>query len=307
MPEPARRALVTGATGFVGGRLAHMLVDDGWQVRAVVRPGSERGRLPSTVACHVDDGTAGALERAVAAASPSVCFHLAGMVLGNHRPSDVPDLVAANVAFGARLAEALAARPGTLLVNAGTYWQHVDGEPYRPAALYAATKQALEEMLRYYSHGGLLKVVTLKLFDTYGPHDPRPKLLNLLLDAAASGEPLDTSGGEQLVDLVHVDDVCRAFVVASSTFAATPAPLFVSYSVGSGAPISLRDLAAKVEAVTGRRVDARWGARPYRPHEMFEPWDAGPRLPGWAPEVRLEGGIAAMWKALDSAEVFVPR
>ena len=41
MGSDARTALVTGATGFIGGRLANALADDGWRVRALVR---ERGR-----------------------------------------------------------------------------------------------------------------------------------------------------------------------------------------------------------------------------------------------------------------------
>jgi uncharacterized protein YbjT (DUF2867 family) len=41
MTTDARTALVTGATGFIGGRLANALDDDGWHVRALVR---DRGR-----------------------------------------------------------------------------------------------------------------------------------------------------------------------------------------------------------------------------------------------------------------------
>ena len=37
MGSDARTALVTGATGFIGGRLANALVDDRWQLRALVR------------------------------------------------------------------------------------------------------------------------------------------------------------------------------------------------------------------------------------------------------------------------------
>jgi uncharacterized protein YbjT (DUF2867 family) len=41
----ARRALVTGATGFIGGRVAHALADEGWEVRCLARRRSRARRL----------------------------------------------------------------------------------------------------------------------------------------------------------------------------------------------------------------------------------------------------------------------
>jgi uncharacterized protein YbjT (DUF2867 family) len=45
MGTDARTALVTGATGFIGGRLVNGLADDGWQVRALVRDRGRAGEL----------------------------------------------------------------------------------------------------------------------------------------------------------------------------------------------------------------------------------------------------------------------
>lgn len=265
-------------------------------MHAIVRPESKAGSLPPAVRMHLDDGSAAALDKAVADALPSVCFHLAGMFLGMHRADQISPLVASNVTFGTRVAEALSRIGGALLLSAGTYWQHVDGAAYRPAALYAATKQAYEDLLRYYTDDGSLRAVALRLFDTYGPHDPRQKLLNLLLGAAASGQPLGISGGEQLVELVHVDDVTRAFLVAAEAFGDWSARGCPRYSVDADDAISLRDLVMKVETITGRRIDARWGDLPYRRNEMFERWDAGARLPGWEPLISLDRGIASLWR-----------
>lgn len=284
-----RRALVTGATGFVGRHLVRALAAAGFDVHVLVRSTSDTRDIEATV--HVDDGTAAGLDQALGTAQPDVVFHLAALFLASHQPDDVPGLVEANVTFGARVAEALASLPGTrVLVSTGTAWQHYEGRQYSPVALYAATKQALADVLRYYADTEQVRVVTLKLFDTYGPGDTRRKLLRLLVDAAASGQALEMSGGEQLIDLLHVDDVVTAFLRAAEV-ADEGGDWYQEFAVSSGAPVTLRELVDAFAHATGRDVNVVWGARPYRPREMFTAWDAGPSLPGWKPEIDLCQGI----------------
>ncbi|MCU1490068.1 MAG: NAD-dependent dehydratase [Acidimicrobiaceae bacterium] len=293
-----RRALITGAAGFIGGRLAAQLVQQGWEVHALVRRSSNTDDLAGLgISLHVDDGVS-ALHDVVGAAGPDVCFHLAGYFVGSHRDGDIARLVADNVLFGTRLADALASRGGCTLVNAGTYWQHADGAPYRPVALYAATKQAFQDVLRYYVERTNLAVVTLKFFETYGPGDSRPKLLNLLLDAAASGRSIGVSPGQQLVDLVHVEDAVAACLAAAAPSLAARGSGYHSFAVTSGAPLQLRQLVEQVGEAIGRPVPVEWGAREYRWREMMQPWDAGAPVPGWAPAIPLEVGIAEMWRIM---------
>jgi nucleoside-diphosphate-sugar epimerase len=285
------RALLTGVTGFVGSHLARALLADGDEVHAVVRPGAHLDRIPDLrdrLQLHEDDGGTG-LAVAVEAARPEVTFHLATRFIAEHQPPDVGPLVADNVAFPARLLEALDGS-GSTFVNVGTAWQHVDGSPYRPKNLYAATKQAFEDVLAHYRVNGGRPCATVHLFDSYGPQDHRGKLLAALLGALRTGTPLEMSSGEQLVDLVHVDDIVRALRLAAPAAVAGVKP--AHFAAGTGQARSLRDVVAVLEQVAGRAVPVRWGARPDRAGEMRVPWDAGSPVPGWQPRVPLAEGLA---------------
>jgi nucleoside-diphosphate-sugar epimerase len=225
----------------------------------------------------------------VTAAAPDVCFHLATHFVAQHALTEIDALAEANIAFPMRLAESLADTGRARFVNAGSAWQHVESAPYRPKGLYAATKQAFDDVLAAYTWSDRLEVVSLRFFDTYGPNDPRGKVVDALVRAATNGESIDMGSGEQLIDLVHVADAVAALIVAADATVDAGAPS--RFAVSSGQPVSLRELAEIVGRVAGQQLDARWGARADRPDEMLTPWDAGPPLPGWLPKISLEDGL----------------
>ena len=178
---------------------------------------------------------------------PEVCFHLATAFRGVHVPADIEPMVTANVGFGTALAEAVSQAGDCTFVNTGTVWQHYDARPYSPVSLYAAMKQAFTDVLRFYQEVAGLPVVTLELTDTYGPGDPRPKLLPILLRAACEGTQLQMTDGTQLIDLLHVDDAVSALLATAD---GTPGE---TYGASGGETLNLRDLVARFESVSGLR------------------------------------------------------
>lgn len=293
-----RCALVTGASGYLGAHLVNTLLHHGWQVHVLLRERSSLDMLDAVstyVTVHRHDGTTESLIETMRSIKPTTVFHLASLFLAQHQTNDVESLVVSNVLFSTQLLEAMVATGTTQLVNTGTSWQYFESDTYRPVNLYAATKQAFEDILAYYADAKGIQAITLHLFDTYGPGDPRPKLMALLRQTAHTQVPLAMSAGEQLIDLVHVDDVMQAYVLSADLLLTTAFVSPQSFGVSSGAPLRLKDVVAVFEKVWDVRLPIEWGVRPYRDREVMRPWASCRSVPGWQPQVTLEAGLAAVW------------
>ena len=293
----ARVALVTGATGFVGGRLARRLLADGWETHAIVRPSSNAVALRGVLGSgnvHVHDGRTAELIDILRSVHPEIVFHLASVFVAEHSTDDVGPLVQSNVLFGTQLLEAMTVAGVSTIVNTGTTWQHYEGREYSPVSLYAATKQAFEDILQFYCEARGFRALTLELPDTYGPSDKRPKLLSLLERAARSGETLQMSPGEQLLDLLHVDDVVHGYEVAADGLLTGHLPSPSQYRLSSGSLVRLKDIVELYRQATGHTVSVAWDGRPYRVREVMEPASPMPVLPEWQPSISLKDGLLAL-------------
>jgi nucleoside-diphosphate-sugar epimerase len=271
------RALLTGATGFVGQNLQRHLLAKGWQIESISRADS-----PSD------------MDRKMAEFKPDLVIHLATLFIAEHKAEEIPGLIQSNVTFGTQVVDSMVRHGVKHFLNTGTLWQYFGGDREVPSSLYAATKTAFESILKFYVSAHQLKAMTLMLSDTYGPKDPRAKLLPKLLSMAGTDQRLQMSPGEQKVDWTFITDIVEAFEVASiRLISGHETQNFAKYTVTSGELLSLKDSVAVCEKVLGKKIQIEFGARPYRQREIMEPSRLDPQLPGWAPKFNLERGIEA--------------
>lgn len=286
------KIFLTGATGFIGSQLAKRLILEGHDLAIAVRQDSKlevlQNLLPQ-IQVHVYDGSYASIFAALKTAKSELVCHISSLFLAQHKQEDIPRLIESNINFPVQLLEAMNQLGINQLINTGTSWQHFNNETYNPVNLYAATKQAFESLLAFYVEAQGLKAITLKLFDTYGPGDARPKLFSQLRKAADSGETLHMSLGEQLLDLVHIDDVLAAYLLAIKRLSKVKNS--ESYAVSSLNKISLRELVKLYIEIVNRNVNVEWGSKPYRPREVFLPWSNFTLIPGWVAKVSLQEGI----------------
>jgi len=289
------KVLVTGATGFVGTHLTRQLTKRGDEVSVIVRRSSDTHALTKFLKnerIHEHDGTIARMVDIVATAEPNAVIHLVSLFISEHKTSEIEALVSSNLSFGLQLLEGMALSGVRNFVNAGTIWQNFKDEDYNPVNLYAATKEAFEDLARFYVEAHDFTFTTLKLYETYGPEDSRRKLLPLLIEAAKSGEKLSMTPGEQLLDFVHIDDVVSAFIMAADRQVQGEAKKIETFALSSKAQISLLDLVKLLEEVSGSRLRIEFGGRPYRKREVMVPCQARRLLPGWEAKISLRDGLS---------------
>lgn len=295
-----KTALVSGATGFIGGNLCKVLIENGWEVHALVRSKSDVGLLKSltgTVNIHrMQSNDTQSVIELVLSTKPNSIFHLAAMQLYDHKAVDIDGLLESNIRLGTQLLEGMCAFGRGVFINTGTYWQHYLGCEYDPVSLYAACKKAFQDIIVYYRNAKNIRATTLLLSDTYGENDIRKKIMALLIEASYTGEKMELTPGNQIIDLVHVDDVVDAYLNAYQVLSSSSQYEY-SYSVSSGRQVSIRQLSRLIEAYTGKAINAKWGARSYPERQIMEMVEIEPRLPNWIAKVSLEEGIARVAQA----------
>lgn len=282
---------VTGGTGFIGRNLVRVLRNEGHQV--VVAAGRRKSHPPppETVAVTLPDSPSGIAEFFRKNHFDGV-IHLATRFLGGRpTPEQAEELIEDNVLFGSRIVNGAASAGVRWVLYLGTYWQSFDGIGFDPVNFYAATKQAFEDIAAPFWKNGDINYASLYICDTYGPGDTRPKILNLWESLRHTGGSLAMSGGEQRLNLLHVDDVVSGIVLLAGRLNAGEVAAGSRFKLEASRLISLRELARCFETAAGCQLDLRWGERPPRQREIMQPKFPAAPLPGWSQQIDLETGL----------------
>lgn len=287
-------AIITGATGYIGSHVVRLLLGRGWNIGIIAQPEFGYGYIED-IRSQIDvfeyDGDINRLIGYFKGKNADVVMHLAAAVITNYTPEQIPVLIRSNIEFGTQVLEAMKFSATRLFIGTGSYWQNYNSDTYNPVDLYAATKEAFEKILQYYVDAFGFRAVTLRLFDVYGEDDRRPKLWTLLRDIAGTDRSLDISAGEQMLDMVHVNDVADAYEAAYRHLRENPGVHNEIFGVYTGEMKSLKEIVELYKKILGKEMKLNWGARPYKDREVMRPFEGYAKLPNWENNITLEMGL----------------
>lgn len=314
-----KRVLVTGGAGFIGSNLAAELVKQGAKVTIVDSMLPDYGgnlynlrEIEDKVHVNFADIRGHGMQYLVQ--NQDVIFNLAGQVSHIDSVNDPEADLAINCEAQLHILEAVRHHnPDATVVYASTrqiygkpqYLPVDEAHPVSPMDINGINKAAGESYHTLYHviHG--LKTVSLRLTNTYGPHQlvkhNRQGFIGWFTRLVVEGKEIQIYGdGAQRRDLTYVSDVVDAFLLAGQK----PEAIGQVYNLAHPDPISLKDLVEVMIDVAGQ---GSYKLIPWPPEkkkiDIGDYYGAAEKIKrelGWEPRVSVRDGLTqsiAFYKA----------
>ena len=304
------RVLVTGGAGFIGSHVVGRLVAEGRAVRVVDNLVTGFRHNLEDVLDRVDFIKGDICD-------PDVCdevvqgietvFHVAALPSVPRSMADPIGTHNTNVNGTLNLLES-SRRSGVkrfVYSSSSSAYGDTPALPKResmeplPRSPYAAAKLSGELYTLAYARAGILEGVALRYFNVFGPRQdpngPYAAIVPLIFRSILTDAPITIFGdGLQTRDFTYVDNVVDANLLGASGESSRGSGHVVN--IGAGSRISLLELVALAEEVTGKSVTVRH--QPERPGDVRDSQaslDRAREVLAYEPKVDVREGLAKLW------------
>jgi UDP-glucuronate 4-epimerase len=301
--------LVTGAAGFIGSRVAEMLVDAGHHVVGLDNLNDaydgrlKQWRLKRLVGRngfefhHIDICDRAAVESVLTTGRIEAVINLAARA-GVRQSLENPRIyIETNITGTLTLLELARAHdiPKFILASTSSLYGGHNPVPYsentdtsRPLSPYAASKKGAEALCYSYHHLYGIDVSVLRYFTVFGPAGRPDMSIFRFVQWVKESRPVIIFGdGQQSRDFTYVDDIARGTIMALKPVG------YAIVNLGSDKPVSIMDVLHVIERMIGKRAQLEFKAA--HPADVPTTWANITRareLLGWKPTVSVEEGIA---------------
>ncbi|MBQ1409792.1 MAG: NAD(P)-dependent oxidoreductase [Oscillospiraceae bacterium] len=293
-----KKAVITGANGFVGRHVAKAAADSGYYVYAVIREGTDpidkllRNERIMIVRCDMDHYAS--LPEMIRD-QIDVFFHFAWDGSAGSKRGD-GQCQLNNISRSCDAVEAAARLSCSRFVFAGSIMEYeietmMQTEQAPPlSTLYCTAKKTADYMCRTIANARGLSYVCGLISNIYGPGERSPRLINTSIRKLLNGEHAAFSAGDQLYDFIYITDAAKCFVAIGEKGHNNK-----TYYIGSRAPKPLKEFLLALGQIVAPGVKLGLGELPFHGVSLtYQEFDVDAVYTdcGVEPEVPFREGIS---------------
>jgi len=262
----AIKALVTGASGFIGSHLVELLVREGYSVRAMTRYTSENrtgnlALLPHDIMGEVEVHPADLRDEdavQMAITGMETVFHLGAIISIPYSYQHPEETAAVNIQGTLNVLQAMrkhdtkrAVIVSTSEVYGSAQYVPIDEKhPLQSQSPYAATKISAEALSISFNRSFNTPVVVLRPFNTYGPRQSARAVIPTIISQALTKDVVSLGAIHTVRDYTYAADTARGMMLAAQHDAA----IGQTINLGTGHSVTIGDVAEKIIQLIGRPV-----------------------------------------------------
>ena len=301
-----KKAVVTGADGFIGSNLTEALLNEGWHVKALAQYNSFNnwGWLEGINHPNLEVVTGDVRDpdfcRTLLKDSHTV-FHLAALIAIPYSYLAPDSYVDTNIKGTLNICQAARDMGTNRLIVTSTsevygtarYVPIDENHPKQPQSPYSATKIGADAIAMSFHNAFGLNVTIARPFNTYGPRQSARAIIPSIITQIASGaREIKVGDLSPTRDFNYVVDTCRGFIALADCEEAIGREVNIATQKEVSMKVLFETIARLMEA------DVKWVVDPERlrpsKSEVFRLLGSNElirRLTGWKPEVSLEEGL----------------
>lgn len=287
----AKRILVTGGNGYLGGFLVKALLKEGAKV-FILSDNCES----SDIEYQVDITNFEEVTKTVQEIQPDIIYHLAANLNRSRDFSAYEDVINVNVTGTYHLLKSIKNKDCHFIFTSTSEIYGNNASPFhenqipQPVSPYSLSKINAEYLIETFCKNYNKNYTNLRIFNFFGEGMSERFFIPQMLASLQKGKDFLMTKGEQKRDFLYIKDVIQALLLTAKNKKAYGE----TFNVCSGQGVQLKVLAQEVQKHTTSSAKIVLGALPYRENEVWEMIGDGSKIKdrlGFTPNYTIEEGI----------------